>query len=648
MSSGVGSTDLTLASTLDEVLGNRAGETVRVPLANALAVAAYRPKGYANKATLDANPGTTLHEVASVYDDATLANNGIYNWNGGGGWIKIGDLDTVTLEDRIDEVEASLTTEIEARVATSNYEPERDAIITDINSKLEIDTFTEYVQAAGEHFGILDEALDQETNAAAFFPHHRAGEWADWWTNEVPVGDPRTWDALDASDIAVGDEGAEVRVSGAGVIARRTIFAVEPGRIYRVRAVVERRSNPSDPAGDAVEIKIAQLELNKGLSSHLTLDTLTTLAVTDDRQEVVAYVGREAGTVGDEDVQVLASTTRYISAPYVQTFGTDGVTAVQVLDVVDITDVGSSGGSGGAVSAGDVTGLSESIDDRVAALIQDGTGISWVYDDSAGTLTPTVTGGGGGGVTLPVAITDGGTGATTAAAARTNLGLGTAATQASTAFAAASHTHTAANVTDFTEASQDVLGGLVADSATINATYDDAGGIETLAVIDNSSTQKVVVAKAGATIGTRSKVNFIEGGNVTITTADNSGSDRVDVTIAASGGGGGASPGVLTLTDAATINTNVTSGGNYYWDFTVTLAGTGRTLANPTGMTEVGWYTWSFWQDATGGRTVTAVDTMFDPSGALDLNTTASKGTIISGYYDGTKIRLLPAAGGYS
>jgi hypothetical protein len=85
MSSGVGSTDLTLASTLDEVLGNRAGETVRVPLANALAVAAYRPKGYANKATLDANPGTTLHEVASVYDDATLANNGIYNWNGGGG-----------------------------------------------------------------------------------------------------------------------------------------------------------------------------------------------------------------------------------------------------------------------------------------------------------------------------------------------------------------------------------------------------------------------------------------------------------------------------------------------------------------------------------------------------------------------------------
>ncbi len=37
-----------------------------------------------------------------------------------------------------------------------------------------------------------------------------------------------------------------------------------------------------------------------------------------------------------------------------------------------------------------ISDFSEAVDDRVAALIQDGTGITWVYDDINGTLTPTV------------------------------------------------------------------------------------------------------------------------------------------------------------------------------------------------------------------------------------------------------------------
>jgi hypothetical protein len=53
------------------------------------------------------------------------------------------------------------------------------------------------------------------------------------------------------------------------------------------------------------------------------------------------------------------------------------------------------------------------------------------------------------------------------------------------------------------------------------------------------SVTSVTVKKAGTTIGTRSALNLIEGSNVTITTTDNSGSDRVDVTIASTGGGSG-------------------------------------------------------------------------------------------------------------
>jgi hypothetical protein len=51
--------------------------------------------------------------------------------------------------------------------------------------------------------------------------------------------------------------------------------------------------------------------------------------------------------------------------------------------------------------------------------------------------------------------------------------------------------------------------------------------------------QPVTVRKnTGADVGTRSRLNFIEGTNVTLTVADDAGSDEVDITIASSGGSG--------------------------------------------------------------------------------------------------------------
>ena len=47
------------------------------------------------------------------------------------------------------------------------------------------------------------------------------------------------------------------------------------------------------------------------------------------------------------------------------------------------------------------------------------------------------------------------------------------------------------------------------------------------------SAQQVEVAKAGTLQGTRKRINFIDGANATVTVADNSGNNRVDVTIAA-------------------------------------------------------------------------------------------------------------------
>lgn len=53
---------------------------------------------------------------------------------------------------------------------------------------------------------------------------------------------------------------------------------------------------------------------------------------------------------------------------------------------------------------------------------------------------------------------------------------------------------------------------------------------------------RIDISKAGSLVGTRPKVNLIEGSGVTLTAADNPGADRVDVTVAASGGGGGGLP----------------------------------------------------------------------------------------------------------
>ncbi len=61
----------------------------------------------------------------------------------------------------------------------------------------------------------------------------------------------------------------------------------------------------------------------------------------------------------------------------------------------------------------------------------------------------------------------------------------------------------------------------------------------TFNVVDNTTTQKVRVSSGGTLIGTHREVNFISGANVTISVTDNPGSDRTDVSIASTGGGGG-------------------------------------------------------------------------------------------------------------
>lgn len=64
----------------------------------------------------------------------------------------------------------------------------------------------------------------------------------------------------------------------------------------------------------------------------------------------------------------------------------------------------------------------------------------------------------------------------------------------------------------------------------------DAGAAITYSLSDHEHgdiKRDVRVKKTGSDVGTRNALNFIEGAGVTLTVADNAGSDRVDVTVAA-------------------------------------------------------------------------------------------------------------------
>ena len=134
----------------------------------------------------------------------------------------------------------------------------------------------------------------------------------------------------------------------------------------------------------------------------------------------------------------------------------------------------------------------ERVDDRVSSLIQNGTGISWSYNDGLNTLTPTIS---------------------LASFSTTNLAEG-------------------ANLYFTTERAQDAIGLNWSDTTTIDFTYNDPGGTFSADVIDNSSIQKIEVTKnSGAVVGTRKQLNFIEGTGIALTIADDVGNDQIDITI---------------------------------------------------------------------------------------------------------------------
>jgi hypothetical protein len=75
---------------------------------------------------------------------------------------------------------------------------------------------------------------------------------------------------------------------------------------------------------------------------------------------------------------------------------------------------------------------------------------------------------------------------------------------------------------------------------------------------------RTIIRKAGTLIGVRRTLNLIEGTNVTLTIADDIPNDRVNITIAASGGGG-SSPDLVITKYKPALDQTITAGYSAYY-----------------------------------------------------------------------------------
>lgn len=98
---------------------------------------------------------------------------------------------------------------------------------------------------------------------------------------------------------------------------------------------------------------------------------------------------------------------------------------------------------------------------------------------------------------------------------------------------------TTTNITDWTNSYRTGAAVVSSLSALSGTARLPASAIRDLPTVsDNSTIQKIETRVGGTLIGTRKSINLIAGSNVTVSGSDNSGSDRVDITLSATGGGG--------------------------------------------------------------------------------------------------------------
>jgi hypothetical protein len=230
-------------------------------------------------------------------------------------------------------------------------EPDGAAVREKLNPAIEKASLVDLKADAADLEAAEANAAELRSRMPVILPF-RPGDGREAFTTTLDGGDPTALAYLTTDDVSLGSEGAESVIYGSGIRAQRVYTAFEPGRTYRARIVGRRRSNTSDPSGDAVIFGVAYYSQSKNYLSQATVYDFEDLRTSDGRQEKVAAL---AFSAGDDVDLVIPANARYGRA-FVQTYGTDGSTAAQVLEIKDSTDLAVFPEASGALAA-DVAAL---------------------------------------------------------------------------------------------------------------------------------------------------------------------------------------------------------------------------------------------------------------------------------------------------
>jgi hypothetical protein len=238
--------------------------------------------------------------------------------------------------------EASLDARIDSIASGAAFD--FDEFETEIDARLDA---VEAAAAAEEAARIATDAIAR----AELLTEPAVSELASLWSATV-VGEPKDRAEIDASEIVFdGTDGLILRVTGASERAPRAAYRGVLGHKYEVLAMARRAVNPTDPLGDAVSLRVAWLSAAKAVIDYddLEISALPASTLKIYRKIVSLSAGAE--------VDVVASAGTVYFTPFVQTYGSDGVT--NIIPYIRVTDLTSN-----TLVSADVSGL----DARLSAL----------------------------------------------------------------------------------------------------------------------------------------------------------------------------------------------------------------------------------------------------------------------------------------